>query len=206
MLNRSLFRASCWMLLFVFPAATVMADTNAAMLRGKGIVSVNGNPVSQSISLFPGDRVQTGADSTASITAKGMALILSAKTQLVLEEKGILVHSGSALVMSTGALQVGKWSVAAASGERVRFGVQSQNGTLEIAALEESLSVSDGKVMFVVEPGRVLTQSKNGNSYSPPRVTNSIAAGLLLGLLAAAGLAIGLGIALSNDEASPASP
>ena len=60
-------------LVFVFPAAMFAADTGA-MLVPSGKVSVNGAAVARSTAAFPGDRIETAANSGVTLTLPGSSV------------------------------------------------------------------------------------------------------------------------------------
>ncbi|MGH9649606.1 MAG: hypothetical protein ACRD3I_03945, partial [Terriglobales bacterium] len=88
---------------------------------------------------------------------------------------------------------------------KARFEVRYEAAQVRITSLEGNLSVSDGKQTTLLESGKSMA---SGKPPAIPQNSNTIAggAGLIIGLLLAAGLAAGLGVALSDDSVSPSSP
>ena len=208
MLKPTFLRASCWAMVLLFPAATVLADVNTAMVHVVGNVQVNGARTARPTALFAGDRVQTGADSAATLSTSGSTLLLGPASDMLFQGNTVLVRTGSvAVATSKGlAVQVGNLSIKPAKAERTRFEIRDEAGTLLIVAREGSLSVSNGKDMVLVEPGQTLSQSADAKAPSMPRATSSMAPGLIIGLIIAAGVATGVGLLVGNDEVSPQAP
>ena len=73
-MRESLVKCLAWVLVVLFPASIVMADATSAMLTSNGSVSVNGSPVERTTAVFPGDKVQTGPNSIATLTSEGTSV------------------------------------------------------------------------------------------------------------------------------------
>ncbi len=204
MSNTPLFRTVCWMMMLVFPASVALADTQAAMLQVTGAVRVNGQLVSRTAAVFHGDKIVTGKDGATSLTAPGVSIRLAPASQLTFEGTQVSLGAGGAQFTAGKTLSVraGRLTIVPAVAS-ARFEVLHQNGQIKIAAMEGNLAVRDGKQTTMLEAGKELTA---GSLPSVPKVKNSIATGLLVGLFLAAGLAVGLGFALRDDSVSPAIP
>ena len=208
MLRPTFLRASCWAMVLCFPAATMLADVNAAMLQVAGDVQVNGARTNRSRAVFAGDRVQTGAESTATVSTTGSTLLLGPASDMLFEGSTVQMRAGS-LAVSTSksiAVQVGILSIKPAKAERTRFEIRHEAGVLQVVAREGSLSVSNGKDMVLLEAGQMLSQAADAKAPSMPRATSAVAPGLIIGLLIAAGVAAGVGVAVGSDEVSPSAP
>ena len=206
MSKHPLFRALCWTMMLIFPVSIVLADNQAAMLQVAGAVKVNDRPVTRSYALFQGDKIVTGEDATAWLTARGISIRLAPNSQLTFEGSRLSVGAGGAQFATEGALSVVAGSmtiVPAASG--ARFEVVSRGKQIQVAARQGNLTIIDGKQSTILEAGKVLNA---GRLPSAPSSKSSIigGAGLIVGLIVAAGLAVGLGVALSDDSVSPTVP
>jgi hypothetical protein len=73
----------------------LLAQEAGAMLSATGQVSVNGTPVSSSVAVFPGDKVQVGANSSANVIAKGATTTLGPQTSLTWQSQTIQLQDGS---------------------------------------------------------------------------------------------------------------
>lgn len=204
MSNTPLFRAVCWMMMLVFPASVALADTQAAMLQVAGAVRVNGQLVSRSAAVFQGDKIVTGKDGATSLTAPGVSIHLAPDSQLTFEGTQVSLGAGGAQFAAAKTLSVraGNLTIVPATAN-ARFEVLHQNGQIKVAAMEGNLAIRDGKQTTILEAGKMLTA---GSLPSVPKVKSSMAGGLIIGLLMAAGLATGLAVALKDDTVSPESP
>ena len=72
------------LMMVALPAALLLGDAKGAMLHPHGKVLVNGGEFSKSGSIFAGDKVQTGADSAATITVEGSSVLLPARASVEL--------------------------------------------------------------------------------------------------------------------------
>jgi len=68
--RESLVKSLAWVLVVLLPASVVLADATSAMLNATGNVSVNGSPIERATAIFPGDKVQTGPNSIATLTSE----------------------------------------------------------------------------------------------------------------------------------------
>ncbi len=204
MSNTPLFRAVCWMMMLVFPASVALADTQAAMLQVAGAVRVNGQLVSRSAAVFQGDKIATGKDGATTLTAPGVSILLAPNSQLTFAGPQVSLDAGGAqfTAAKTLSVQAGRLSIAPVTAS-ARFEVLHQNGQTKVAAMEGKLAIRDGKQTTMLEAGKMLTA---GSLPSVPKIKNSVAPGLIVGLLLAAGLAVGLGLALKDDTVSPDIP
>ncbi len=203
MLRQPLFRVLCWMMIVVFPTSTMLADSGGAILQANGAVKINESAVNRSATVFNGDRVVTGKDSSAAITGKGTTILVAPGSLLIYGDQVTLsaggAHFNGAFTVRAGAMTI---SPAAA---KTRFEVRHEGGQVRINALEGNLSVSDGKQTTLLESGRTMA---SGKLPAVPAERSSIAPamGLIIGLVMAAGMAVGLAVALSDDAVSPSTP
>jgi len=157
----SLVKYWAWILVVIFPAAMVTADATSAMLRASGNVVVNGSPIEQSTAVFPGDKVQTGANSMATLTNEGSSVTVSGNSSLVFSKSFVNVLCGTALVSTRRGLsvRVSNLLVQPARGEQARFEVRQDEAQLHIMAREGTLAIDNGVATSSLAPGRMLTAS-----------------------------------------------
>src|SRR5579864_5846670 len=86
------------LLAFLLPASPLAAQTGGPMLYPKGNVLVDGREVNAAIALFAGDKVQTSASGTASLTAPGSTVLLSPNTFFTYGQGALEVGCGHLLV------------------------------------------------------------------------------------------------------------
>jgi hypothetical protein len=192
------------MMIVVFPVSAMLADSNAAMLQATGAVKVNDNNVNRSVAVFQGDRIATGKDSSAAITTVGTSILLAPNSLLTFEGKQVSLSAGGAHFSGAVAVRAGALTISPATA-KTRFEVRHEGGQVRITSVEGNLSVSDGKQTTLLESGKSMA---SGGLPAVPQSRNSIAGGtgLIIGLIMAAGLAVGLGVALSDDTVSPDTP
>jgi hypothetical protein len=157
--RKSLVYGLSWVLVFVFPASIVMADATSAMLNSTGNVTVNGAPVDRATAVFPGDQVQTGANSLATLTSAGSSVVLPGNSRMVFSRSLVNVLCGTAVITTQRGLgvKVGKVVVQPARGVESRFQVTQNEGELQIIAKEGTLAVDNGSTTTSLMAGRMLT-------------------------------------------------
>ncbi|MGH9509900.1 MAG: hypothetical protein ACRD2Q_08780 [Terriglobales bacterium] len=204
MFRNKVFRTLCWVMVVAFPVSTVLADSNSAMLQANGAVKINDSAVNRSSAVFQGDRIATGKDSSAAITATGTTILLAPNSLLTFAGKQVSLNAGGAHFNGPISVSAGGMTIVPASAN-ARFEVRYEAGELRITSVQGVLSVSDGKQTTLVEAGKSMA---SGKLPAVPQNRNSIAGGtgLIIGLLLAAGLATGLAVALSDDTVSPEVP
>lgn len=158
-MRESVVKYWAWVLVVVFPASMVMADATSAMLRASGNVAVNGSPIEQATAVFPGDRVQTGANSIATLTNEGSSVTVPGNSSLVFSKSFVNVLCGTALVTTRRGMsvRVSNLLVQPARGAPARFQVTQNEGQLQIIAREGTLAIDNGATTSSLPPGRMLT-------------------------------------------------
>jgi hypothetical protein len=157
-------------LIIVFPVSQIAAETGAAMLQPQGKVTVNGKEAANSVTIFPGDQVQTEADSAATITSQGQLLMLGANSSFKFGESAIDVGCGSMTVSTAGhrlAARVGNLTIDPAT-DSSKFEISRAGGKLQIGARDGSLLVDDGKQKARLESGKAMSFDSPGECPVPP--------------------------------------
>ncbi len=153
----------CWTMLAVFPMSLMAADSGAAMLYAKGTAWLNGGTVPRSSAVFPGDLVQTKADSMANINASGSNVMILSDSLVKFEGNGVAVNRGSVNVatakgMSTHAENL---TVTPASKAWTEFEVSNVEGKVQIIARKGDLSISDGSETSTLPQGQQTTRDQS---------------------------------------------
>ena len=158
-MRESLVRYLAWVLVVLFPASIVMADATSAMLNGAGNVTVNNSPIERATAIFPGDKVQTGANSIATLTSEGSSVTVPGNSSLVFSRSFLNVLCGTALVSTSRGLpvRVSNLLVQPVRGTHTRFQVTQNEGQLQIIAREGTLAIDNGATTSSLQPGRMLT-------------------------------------------------
>jgi hypothetical protein len=97
-------------------------NAQGAMLSARGNVTVNARPMGATSAVFPGDSVQTQADSGATLTLEGSSIVILANSAarfegsyVIVERGGIRVSTQRGLVAQVGCItltpvQTGQWA------------------------------------------------------------------------------------------------
>ena len=208
----------CWMLLLVVPASLLGADSGAAMLYAKGAAWINGASVPQSSAVFPGDLVQTQADSVVRINATGSSVMILSDSLVKFEGNGVSVEHGAVNVATMKGMKTraGDVVVAPVSDGWTEFEVRDVNGTVEITARKGDVSISDQETTSTLPQGQQTTRNDSEENRKKKKRAGGAIPGATKGALdspyaiAAGGAAVGgllLWVLLQGDEpASPAVP
>jgi hypothetical protein len=209
---------SCLMLL-ILPGALLAADQPVAMLYSHGTALLNGTNVPRSSAIFPGDLVQTNADSVANINATG-------STVLVLNDS-ILQYEGSAVNLEHGGVRIstskslatsaGGVTVAPSAGVLTEFEVRDVDGKVQIAARKGDLFISDDTGTTTLAQGQETTRDESASLKRRKKGQTPGAAPAAGGGLLDNPVAIGIGtgaivgvtawvLSRSDDPASPSIP
>src|SRR2546429_9340000 len=86
------------MMIAVLPGALLAADSAGAMLYAKGTAWLNGSTGPRSSAVFPGDLIQTKANSVANINAVGSNVLIVADFLVQFEGTAFSVEDGSVSV------------------------------------------------------------------------------------------------------------
>ncbi|MGO9208962.1 MAG: hypothetical protein ACLPXM_15820 [Terriglobales bacterium] len=158
-MRESLVKSLAWVLVVLFPASLVLADATSAMLNASGNVSVNGTPIERAMAVFPGDKVQTGPNSIATLTSEGSAVTVSGNSSLVFSRSFVNVLCGTAMVATRRGMsvRVSNLLVQPARGAQARFQITQNEGQLQIIAREGTLAIDNGSTTSSLQAGRMLT-------------------------------------------------
>ena len=183
-MRESLVKCLAWVLVVLFPASLVLADATSAMLNATGNVSVNGSPIERATAIFPGDKVQTGPNSIATLTSEGSSVTVPGNSSLVFSRSFVNVLCGTALVATSRGMsvRVSRLLVQPARGAQSRFEITQSEGQLQIIAREGTLAIDNGASTSALQAGRMLTapatcmaapyaDDQTGSSPTPPDQT-----------------------------------
>ena len=150
----------CCMMLAIYPASLMAADTNAAMLHAKGTTWLNGAPTPASAAVFSGDLVQTDANSAAQITDTGSSVSVLPGSLIKFEGKALGLSHGSVTVATSRkfSARVGTLTVAPTSDAWTEFQVNESEGKVQIVARKGDVSVSDGAGSSTIAGGQQTTR------------------------------------------------
>jgi hypothetical protein len=213
MLNGSLTKVMCCVLAIVFPLSAFAAETNAALVQAAGTTSVNGRAVTSTSAVYPGDTIQTGANSSAIISIKGSTVRLGGNSAAVYGKDAVEISNGAARVTTSKQLPLRYQTLTITPADRANteMFVGEEAGDYVIAALHNPLSITDGKHTVVLPAGKSIKKPVNAGKGLPPGVVHSFVAipGWAIGLIAAGaigGAMGGLAAAGTFDEKKQTSP
>ncbi len=200
-------------LVVVFPAAMMFAETSGAMVYAQGTVSVNGSPVSNSTSLFSGDRVDTAAASMVTINQTGSSVAMNPNSSLRYEKSDVELVRGTARVSTSNgmAARVDQLSISPKQ-KAAKFEVARLDNKVLVTSREGELVLSGAGKTATVEPGTAATVDLDppapggGSASSGGGIPGWAIAAIAVGL-AGTGVAIAaLVIANNNGSGTPVSP
>jgi len=163
---------ACRIMLVVVPVSLWAADSSPAMLYSKGTAWINGSTVPHTSTVFPGDLVQTQADSMANINASGSSVVILSDSLVKFEGPEVsLEHGGLTVATSKGMItHAGDVTVTPASKGWTEFEVkQGSDGTVQVVAQKGDVTVSDGSNTSTVPQGQQTTVDSQENKKKKRR-------------------------------------
>jgi hypothetical protein len=193
------------MMAVTFPAASIAADQPAAMLYSHGTALLNGTSIARSSAVFPGDLVETVADSAANINASGSIVLILNDSLVQYEGSTVKLEHGGVTVSTSKLLttRAGDVTVSPATGVWTEFEVRDVDGRVEIAARKGDLTIGDNTGTTTLPQGQQTTrddsqspndnQSQNDNKKKKKKGSNGPAPVAATGGILDSPLAIGIG-------------
>jgi len=154
------------MLIAVTPAALIAADSGAAMLYGRGsAVWLNGRPLPRSSAVFPGDLIQTQAESLATLDAFGSGVIVFPDSLIKFEKNAVSLEHGGINVATSHRMVAlaGEITVTPVADAWTEFEVVDESGTVQVAATKGDVNVNCGKSHATLSEGEQATRDESGN-------------------------------------------
>jgi len=136
-----------------------------------GNVKVDGKEVVRSGNIFPGEKLETGAQSAASITNNGAVSSVQGKAAVTYYERYLEMDCGRVNVTTVSGFAVHVSDVIAAPAEQqARFEVVQGSGRIRIQALDGRLSVSRGQDQSSLNPGEAKEFASKAACLIPPAI------------------------------------
>lgn len=166
-MGKSVFRkmVSC-VLLGLFPASLLAADSSPAMLYTHGAAWVNGAHVPRASSaIFSGDMLQTRSDSVANINESGSSITVAADSLVQFQGASVEIdHGGVTVSTNKGiAATAGDVKVTPVSNSWTEFNVVDVDGNVKIVARKGDLNVFDGKDTVLLAQGQDTTKPETSD-------------------------------------------
>ncbi len=167
----TLSKISAWVLLLLCPM-TLLASPAQGTVQAQGTVRVNGSNVPSTTTIFAGDKVETLANSTATISAQGTMIQLDPNSSAIFSDKAVDLGCGSALVTTSmgEVVRVAGITITPASQGVTKFRVSQSNGTLKVSVEQGSAVVDDG-TKHMLSAGQSLTRARPGGVCGPLTAT-----------------------------------
>jgi hypothetical protein len=154
-------------LVAIVSSALSSAQTGGPILYPKGEVTVNGKLSTRPSPLFVGDKIQTAAMSSATLTALGSNVLVFPSSSLVYESNRVEIGCGQVsitTVVKRMSARVSNLMVSATS-DAAKYEISHTGGRLQIAAQEGSVEIGDGAQTTALDGGKAITFT-TGNECS----------------------------------------
>jgi hypothetical protein len=146
----------------------MLAAPQGATLRSTGSVMVDGKPVPPTSTVFSGDRVQTGADATATLTTDGSTVLIAGGSSIILGDNVLDLSCGTAMVTTTRGMTVRVNGITVTpTTPSAKFEVGQGGHALSISSHEGSLSIQDGHGTTTMQPGQTSTRESASTGCGP---------------------------------------
>jgi hypothetical protein len=168
MLEQGLRKLVALLLMVVCPSSLLMAERPSAMLYATGAVTLNGMPAAKSMSVFAGDRIDTGDASVVSVNRHGFSLVVDANSSVQYQSDGFTILKGKASARTSNGMlaHAGPLSVIP-KGNSALFDVSSDGRTILVASREGTLTLTDGIETATLEPGYTAMVSLDPQDQAP---------------------------------------
>jgi hypothetical protein len=199
----------CWLMIALSPA--LFAQDTGAMLHGNGPVSLNGKPMTSSSAVFPGDLIQTTAESLATLDATGSSIVVYPNSLVKFGQNSVVLEQG---VLSLGTSQgmVGQASavtVTPASTKWTEFEITDTDGAVQVVGKKGDASVNCGKNTTSMSAGEEVIADPSGQCKKKKRSGGAPTAGkgsLLRDPYVQAGAVGGAGVVICLLLCEPSKP
>lgn len=173
---------------------------------------MNGKPVSNTTTIFAGDRIQTAADGVATLSSQGVMVQMDPNTTAIFSGRSLDVGCGNAMVTtSVGTMvRVAGITTTPAAQNTTKVLVSQMNGTVKITAQDNWAVVNDGRIRQTLAPRQSASFSRPGATCEI--ATHAVSQASTKVYLPASAVVVGLGIVSwctasgPCTEVSPAAP
>lgn len=136
-------------------SADALATVAAATLHGNGGVSVNGNAVMPTSTVFGGDRIETAPNSAASLTMNGSSVLVGQNSNLVYNGQSVSFASGGAVVQTSQGMSAKFDHVDITPNQAsAKFRLEQKGNILTVSALEGNVSIANGTKNLALNAGQ----------------------------------------------------
>src|SRR5258707_3606125 len=188
--------------IMMMPSCLLMASTDGAILMSTGPVQINGGQAAGSSTVFPGDRVQTASNASAFVKSSSALVAINGDSTIKFEGTSVTLEHGAVAVTIAKRMDARIGNLLISGDPGAKFQVVNANGIERIAAIEGSLTVTDGLRAVKLTAGEMITHepSKHQDDAPPLNIRRrlpgwvievmieaGVAAGVIGGLAAAGG-------------------
>ena len=189
----------------ILPLNATVADA-VGMLTSVGTVTVDSRVVATGGAVVPGDVIETRSGSKAIVSSQGQTISVGENSAVKLGSKEIQLQSGAVVVSSTnGVLRVDNITVISASAAPAKFLARKVNGTVQVLALEGTVSVNDGQQTTQVPATKGVSVGGIGKNMSW-LLNDDIGILIVVASAIVAGVTLGVVNALNAKPATPTVP
>jgi hypothetical protein len=145
-------------MLLVFPASMMLAESQAAMVMVRGVAALNGAAMAGSTTIFSGDLLETGANSTLTINAKGSTILIGSNSRVHYFGDAVELHLGSTQINTSQGLKIETDTVKIEPNKTsAKFRVDRSPHLVVVASLEEEIRVNNNGEITILPPGGTMT-------------------------------------------------
>jgi hypothetical protein len=154
-MNKRLTQVMVLLVTCTLVSADALAAVAAATLHGSGGVSVNGNPVTPTSTVFGGDRIETAPNSAASLTMNGSSVLVGQNSNLVYNGQSVSFASGGAVVQTSQGMSAKFDHVDITPNQAsAKFRLEQKGHILTVSALEGNVSIANGTKHLALNAGQ----------------------------------------------------
>jgi hypothetical protein len=207
-MKRGLNQVLVLFVMFALACGDAMASAAAATLHGNGGVSVNGNPVMPTTTVFGGDMIETAPNAAANLTMNGSSVLVGQNSSVVFNGQGVSFASGGAVLQTSQGMAAQFKSVTITPSQpAAKFKLQQKGHTLNVAALEGNLSIVNGTSNLSLAAGKSVDINLDAPQGSNTAATSAdLTGGLIAGAGAVVAVAVAGIVAVSQKPVSPSGP
>ena len=191
-----------------------LAHAQTGMLVGTGSVYVNGSQLTNSLTVMPGDVVQTREGGVANLNTLGSSAVIDSNSVIRVQGAGLALDRGSVSIATGKGMSVfaRDLKISPVTANWTQFYVTRASGVIQIIARKENIIVSCGSSSSTVKEGQEISRADAADCgiVEKPGGAPSAAKGPVLSSptaeragTAAAGALLGWVLLHNDDPVSP---
>lgn len=151
----------CCVPLLLFTSSTFGANSDAALIYINGAAAINNSRVPRTTTaVFPGDLLQTGTNSAATINKSGSSIAVLAGSFVEYQGSAVNIRHGEISVLTSKQMAAiaGDVRVSPLTDDWSEFDVVDRDGIVKISARKGNLIIDDGSKQVTLAQGLVMTR------------------------------------------------